>query len=226
MQTTEQQPLVVQREPSEVRIPRRPALRLGRADLMDQIVCDARREAKQLKVEADNKLRQAAQQFVDEVSRQALIVARPIISALRKVCGEHANHNYRADFSFREGHFNRDWDKMVVTPGDTVYEIEVHNGGEGGYGRSKTVSFRVSVTLTPKMAVLRDAAIAALSHRKALEQFDRPLQEQRADAARKVVRMALEETDEGVSLLAAMRKLREAVEKKTGKNILLEVESV
>ena len=174
-------------------------LKIGRRDLIDLAVADAYRDLKKLRDEARGKMDKSVQAYVDAVNRAAVEKAAPVLKALKEVGSVPDAMTFLAEFTF---HYIRRVDREGYKP--------LHLG----------CRFYVNIPITAEIRALHDEAVKASEEYEARTE-DVSQRVIRADVGRQLIRQAIEEMPEGEALLEMMSRLRLAVEKKTGKPLLL-----
>jgi hypothetical protein len=190
-------------------------LRLTRADFIDQVVTQGRREAEgQLKV-ALEETKKAARAFVDAVKVDALRIAKPVVEAANKVrrstSTAYAHFSYRIEFSDEELKRERLARMMSSvefegTEPKETFSVEVNFKNER-YG-DNGFSIWLSVPLTRELHRLRMAAMNAASAEHELRHRYRNYQQAKGEITRKMLAQAIDELPGGKKLLKALNDLR------------------
>jgi hypothetical protein len=186
-----------------------PALKINRTDLINTVIGEVASERMKKLSEARRNAHEACQAFIKAVAEEAMIIAKPVIEALKKVSG--IDRNYFPSFSWRPG-YNHGYDREFKPQGP-ILSVQISNHSSDN--RSASNTFYVDVTVTPRMAKLREAAFAAvkIEGEVSSEHANATRSGLRAEAQHKILRQAIENMPGGSDVIKMLKGLYHQAER-------------
>ena len=192
-------------------------LKLTRADLVLQIVYEARREHQLLLDNAKREANEFALKFVDMVNQAAMKKAKAVIDTLSKISPKNTGFSPKFSMNVASVRDLDDWERTEgrISPSENVLQIKFE---QGSYSSS---CFYVEISLTQPMLEAREKfRKAAIEYQRLNKTNSARIADLRSDVQQKLIRETIDSSPEGKMLMKMLDSLRKRVEEKTGQNIL------